>query len=96
MSLLWNVVAYLLYLYLILVLARVIIETTRQFARKWRPAGIAAVGIEVVYLTTDPPVRALRRLIPPLHLGPVSLDLSILVLLLAILGLHWAALTLAQ
>jgi YggT family protein len=96
MTLFWNVIAYVLYLYFILVLARIVIETTRQFARKWRPAGVAAIGIEVVYVSTDPPVRTLRRLIPPLHLGNVNIDLSILVLLLAILGLRWAALTLAQ
>ena len=83
-----------LYLYSSLILARVVIETTRQFARTWRPAGVAAVGIEVVYLTTDPPVKPLRRLIPPLRLGSVSLDLSILILLLAILGLRWAAVVL--
>jgi YggT family protein len=96
MTLLWSVVAYLIYLYIIVVLARVVIETTRQFARNWRPTGVAAIGIEVVYVSTDRPVRTLRRLIPPLRLGSVSLDLSILVLLLIILGLHWAALTLAQ
>jgi YggT family protein len=71
-----------------------VIEATRQFARAWRPAGVAAVGVELVYLATDPPLRVLRKLIPPVHLGSVSLDLSIIILLLAILGLQWIALTL--
>jgi YggT family protein len=70
------------------------VEATRQFARRWRPAGIAAVGIELVYLSTDPPVRLLRRLIPPVRLGPISLDLSILILLLVILALYWVVLSL--
>ncbi len=96
MTLLWSVVGYVLYVYIVLILARVVIETTRQFSRNWRPVGVAAIGIEVVYVTTDPPVRTLRRLIPPLQLGNVSLDLSIIILLLTILGLRWAALTLAQ
>jgi YggT family protein len=68
---------------------------TRQFARSWRPAGIAAIGIELVYLATDPPIRAIRRLVPPLRIGSVSLDLSIMILLFGILGLQWVALTLA-
>jgi YggT family protein len=52
------------------------------------------VGIELVYLSTDPPVRLLRRLIPPVRLGPISLDLSILILLLVILALYWVVLSL--
>jgi YggT family protein len=96
MSLFWNVVAYILYLYIILIIARVVLEATRQFSRSWRPAGVAAIGIEAVYLVTDPPIRTLRRLVPPLHVGTVSLDLSIIILLLLILSLHWAALTIAQ
>jgi YggT family protein len=94
MTLFWGVVAYVLYLYILIVLARFVIEATRQFARAWRPAGVAAVGVELVYLATDPPLRLLRKLIPPVHLGSVSLDLSIIILLLAILGLQWIALTL--
>jgi len=34
-----------------------------------------------------------RRRAPPIQLGKVSLDLSIIILLLAILALHWFALT---
>ena len=95
MTLFWSVVGYVLYLYLLLVLARFVLEFTRQFARSWRPAGVAAVGVEAVYLATDPPIRLLRRLVPPVRLGSVSLDLSIILLLLAILALQWVALTLA-
>ncbi len=90
----WSAVGYALYLYLILVLARFVLEATRQFARKWRPTGVAAVGIELVYVSTDPPIKLLRRLIPPLRLGSISLDLSIVILLLAILALYWVVLSL--
>jgi YggT family protein len=89
MSTLWGVVGYLLYLYVIIILARVVIETTRQFARSWRPAGAAAISIELVYVATDPPIKALRRLVPPLQLGGVSVDLSVLILLLGIGALSW-------
>jgi len=94
-TLFWAVIAYALYVYVLVVLARFVVEATRQFARSWRPAGVAAIGVELVYVATDPPLKLLRRLIPPVQLGAVSLDLSIIILLLAILGLRWAALTLA-
>ncbi len=89
MSLVWALVGYLLYLYILVVLARFVVEATRQFARSWRPVGVAAVGIELVYIATDPPVKLLRRLIPPLRIGAVSLDLSVMILLLAILAVYW-------
>lgn len=92
MALVWSVVALVLYIYFLLVIARVVIEVTRQFARSWRPAGVAAVGLEVVYTSTDPPVKLFRRLIPPLRIGSVSLDLSIWILLIAILVLRLVAL----
>jgi YggT family protein len=96
MTLFWSVVALVLYLYFLLIIARVVVDVTRQFARAWRPAGVAAIGLEVVYSTTDPPVKLFRRLIPPVRLGPISLDLSVWILLIAILALRWLALSLAS
>jgi YggT family protein len=95
MALLWGVVGYALWVYILLILARIVFEWTRQFARKWRPAGAAAVGMEVVYTATDPPIRLLRRLVPPLQLGTVSLDLSVIILLIVLIALRVVALTFA-
>jgi len=95
MTLFWSVVALVLYMYFLLIVARVVVDVTRQFARSWRPAGVAAVGLGVVYISTDPPVRLFRRLIPPVRIGPVSLDLSVWILLIGILALRWLALSLA-
>lgn len=86
---------YVLYLYSALVLARLVLEVIRQFARAWYPTGVVAIGIESVYLLTDPPIKALRRAIPPLRLGGASLDLSILILLLLISLLRWGVSSLA-
>jgi YggT family protein len=93
MTLLWSVVGYALYLYIVLILARIVLEWTRQFARTWRPDGTAAVGVELVYTLTDPPIRLLRRLVPPLRLGSVSLDLSVIILLIVLIALRQVALT---
>ena len=96
MTLVWGVVGYVIYLYILLVLARICLEITRQFSRSWRPAGIAAVGVELVYVTTDPPIRALRRLVPPLRLGSVSLDLSVIIVLVVLTVLRYVAARLSQ
>jgi YggT family protein len=94
-ALLWGVIGYLLWIYIVLILARIVLEWTRQFARKWRPVGAAAVGAEIVYSLTDPPIKLLRRVIPPLQLGNVSLDLSVLILLIVLIVLRVVALTFA-
>jgi YggT family protein len=94
MTMFWDIVGYVLYVYLLVILARFVVEITRQFARAWRPAGVAAVGLELVYVATDPPIRLLRRLIPPLQLGSLRLDLSIMILLLGILAAYWVVLSL--
>jgi len=80
----WAAVSLAIEVFFLLIIARLIVETTRSFARSWRPAGVAAIALEVVYVITDPPVKALRRVIPPLRLGGMVLDVSILVLLLII------------
>jgi YggT family protein len=94
MTLLWSVIGYVIYLYIVFILARIVVDWTRQFARSWRPGGAAAVGMEVVYTVTDPPIRLLRRLVPPLQLGTVSLDLSVIILLIVLIALRQVALTL--
>ena len=60
--LVWQIIALVLWVYFILVWVRVLIEITRMFARRWRPAGVAAVGLEVVYASTDVTLRPIRRL----------------------------------
>ena len=77
-------ISFLLLLYLILLIGRLILDYVQMFARSWRPAGPMLVIAEAVYTATDPPLRALRKVIPPLRLGSVSIDLSFLVLFLLI------------
>ena len=95
MSLFWNIVSSVLLVFLVLLFARFIVDWVMVLARGWRPQGIVAAGLEVVYATTDPPLKALRRLIPPLNLGTIRLDLGFMVLLIAVYILRDVALTLA-
>lgn len=73
-----------LYLYSLILIGRLIFEYIRLFSRTFRPKGPVLLLAEFLYSATDPPLRALRRVLPPLRLGRVSLDMSFLVLLLAI------------
>jgi YggT family protein len=75
---------FVLLVFFILLIARLVFDYVMMFARSWRPSGVAAVGLEVVYSITDPPLKALRRVIPPLRLGNFSIDLGFMVLLFAV------------
>jgi YggT family protein len=81
------VLTYLLWLYLLLLIGRLIISWIQAFSRDWHPTGVILVIAEAVYTATDPPLRLLRRYIPTVRLGTVALDLSFMVLFLVILVL---------
>lgn len=71
-------------LYLFVLIGRLIFDWVQVFARDWRPKGPVLVLANGIYTLTDPPLRALRRVIPPLRLGGVALDLGFLVLILGV------------
>ena len=73
-----------LWLFFVLLIGRLVLDYIQMFARSWRPTGVLLVVAEVVYTITDPPLMALRRLIPPLRLGSITLDLSFLVLVVLV------------
>ncbi|WP_086826015.1 YggT family protein [Allokutzneria sp. NRRL B-24872] len=79
------VLYYVLFSFWLLLMARVVVEAVRFFAREWRPAGGVAVTLETIYTVTDPPVRMARRVMPSVRIGGVGLDLSIMVLLLVVI-----------
>jgi YggT family protein len=95
MATIWAAIGLALLIFYVMVVARLIAETTRSFARSWRPAGFTAVGLEIIYTITDPPMKLLRRLIPPLRLGGVSIDISVIVLFILILILQEVVASLA-
>jgi YggT family protein len=87
-ALLFGIISTILLVFLILLFARFVADWIMVLARSWRPTGIVAAGLEVVYLTTDPPLRAVRKVIPPLNLGSIRLDLGFMVLLIAVVFLR--------
>ena len=85
MQYLREVLTYLLTIYLVILIGRMIFGWVQVFAREWRPTGFVLVLAEVIYTLTDPPLKFLRRFIPPLRLGMVAMDLSYMVLFIVVL-----------
>lgn len=79
-----QVLTLVLWIALLLLIARFVLDWVQMLARNWRPRGVIAVVCEGLYSVTDPPLRAVRRVIPPLRLGAVMLDLSPMVLIIGI------------
>jgi YggT family protein len=78
-----NIGLYALYLLIVLLIVRFVMDWVMLLNRNYRPTGLAAAALEIAYSVTDPPMKALRRVLPPLPLGRMSLDLSFLVLWVA-------------
>ena len=85
MGILKIVLTYVLWIYLLLLIGRLIFSWIQAFSRSWSPRGLVLVLAEAVYTATDPPLKVLSRFIPVLRIGSVALDLSFMVLFFAVL-----------
>jgi YggT family protein len=79
-----DVLSTILWIYLLLLIARVVIDLVMMLSRDWQPSGFVLVIVEAIYTVTDPPLNLIRKVIPPLKIGGVGLDLSFLVLFIVI------------
>ncbi|MFT8592253.1 MAG: YggT family protein [Bifidobacterium sp.] len=79
-SLIFAILHWAISAYLMILFARMILDWSRILAPRWYPRGVVASLIGIVYRLTDPPLRWLRRFIPPLSLGAIQLDMSFMVL----------------
>ncbi len=81
-----NIVFSLLYVvtlvYVLIMFVRLILDWVQVFSRQWRPTGLLLVVAEIVYSATDPPLKALRKVLPPIGIGQIRFDLGFLVLML--------------
>ncbi|WP_049574670.1 YggT family protein [Streptomyces sp. SBT349] len=84
MGIVQQVVLIALYCLLGLLLFRLVMDYVFMFARSWSPGKAMVVALEATYTVTDPPLKALRRVIPPLRFGGVALDLSFFVLMIIV------------
>jgi YggT family protein len=75
------VIHVILWVFIALLWVRFVFDWVQIFARSWSPSGPLLVLLEAVYSVTDPPINALRRVIPPLRLGSVAIDVSFFLVL---------------
>src|SRR5690554_1577319 len=78
-------------LFIIIMWVRLIVELIPMFSRGWRPRGFVLVIAEAAYTVTDPPVRAVRKLVPPIRVGDAAIDFSWGIVLLAAIILSYVA-----
>ena len=79
-----TILYYVVYVFFVLMMVRLVFDYVQMFARSWRPTGPVLVVLEVVYSITDPPIKLVRRFVPPLRLGSVMLDTSFFIVLIVV------------
>lgn len=90
MNLVWQLIYLALFLFFLSLMTRIVASVVVQFSRRWAPGPRTATLFEVVYTVTDPPLKGLRKVIPPLRIGNVSLDLAFLIVLfVTIILMNW-------
>ena len=62
---------------------RFIVDLIPLFSRGWRPRGFLLVISEIIFTITDPPIKAVRRILPPLRTSGASIDFSWSIVLIA-------------
>lgn len=77
-----QILYFIVLIFFITLIGRLIIDWIQVFARDWRPRGVVLVMAEAIYSVTDPPLKALRRVLPPLTIGQVQIDLAFIVIFL--------------
>ena len=82
LSIIGQIIFLVSYLVFLLLITRWVMSLVMHYGRRWRPGRGAAASLEVVWSVTDPPLHALRRVIPPLRIGTVSIDIAFWVLVL--------------
>lgn len=88
MATIWSILALVCGLFLLALIGRAIISWVQMFARNWRPQGFVAVMAEIIYTITDPPLKAISRVIPPIRLGGMQLDVGFTVLIFIVVILQ--------
>jgi YggT family protein len=85
----FSVILTVIYLALLVVFiamwVRFVFDWVQVLNPAFRPRGPVLVLAEASYTITDPPIRAVRRVIPPLQLGAVRLDLAWTIVLIVLL-----------
>jgi YggT family protein len=77
-----EILYFLIWIFIGLLLVRLVVEWVQAFARSWTPRGALLVILEIVYTATDPPILWVRRFVPPLRLGSIAIDVSFIIVMI--------------
>lgn len=83
-----------LLIYFFALWARFILDLVQAFSAGWRPRGPVLVVAEAAYTVTDPAIKAVRRVLPPLRLGGFALDFGFTIVMFAVIVLMYVAIAL--
>jgi YggT family protein len=82
------VIDWVLWVFLLLLFARMILSWVPVLVRDWEPRGPMLVVAEIIYSITDPPLRLLRKVLRPVRIGTIALDLAFIGLMIIVLILR--------
>jgi YggT family protein len=85
MAIIGYIIYWILWLFLLLLIARMVLSWVPVLVRDWHPRGAMLVVAETVYTVTDPPLRVLRKVLRPVRVGNMMLDIAFLGLWLAVI-----------
>ena len=91
MSVLFWAVYVALSIFILVMWVRLILDFVVNFNRGWRPSGFGLVLAEVVFTITDPPIKLVRRFVPPMRFGGVALDFAWTIVMLVAIVLSYVA-----
>jgi YggT family protein len=71
-----SIINWVLWIFLLVLFARMILSWVPVLVRDWEPRGPMLIFAEIIYSITDPPLRALRKVLRPVRVGNMMLDLA--------------------
>ena len=77
MGTLWRVLDDVIVAFIVVMFIRLVFDYVQLFAREWRPRGVVLIALETCYSLTDPPLKFVHRLLPPLRVGAFSADWTV-------------------
>jgi YggT family protein len=71
-----SIIQWVLWIFLLILFARMILSWVPVLVRDWEPKGPMLVFAEIIYSITDPPLKLLRKVLRPVRIGNMMLDLA--------------------
>ena len=89
LSIVATILWFALNIFVVIMWVRLVFDLIASFSRGWRPRGFWLLVAEFAYVVTDPPVKFVRRIIPPIRVGGFALDFAWTIVILIALILSY-------